>query len=475
MFWIRLIAMLAALWQPADSQSREEAVAPPGERPPLQCAVLTRLPAVAPLYSLRPAVADAIVAPAWSMGRCGTQVLVSGEVPVAVAGASGASTIAVAPMTSSNDDDGDDEDEFDKGTGPWIGVQLAPVPKVLASHLKLDGERLMILNIAKDSPADEADLEQYDVIVELNGEPAGAEAGEFASRIRKLEVDKPAKLTVVREGNRKTIKITPTKRPKLRDITYKYKVEDDVVEDTQESRGAMFRRGRDGQWQMLPMPPTPPAAPAAPGAPAAPAPPPIRFDIIGRGMPEGNSTFVIVESKDGVSTEIRRDADGTITVSRSAADASAPKKVRKFKSAEDLKDGDPAAWEMYRRLRGDQGRAFAWGGNPGWGGMVPRMNDPNLQRDMERARAELERAMKQLNNLNNFNQPGPGWQMRRGGGDARPDTRFEQLEDGRIRVTTRDGDQELVQVYKSADDLKDKRPGLYDKFRRLSGASESDD
>lgn len=473
MFWIRLIAMLASLWQPAESQTRDAAVTPARDRPPLQCVAWTRMPSVAAL----PALADVVVAPpAWSMGRCGNQILVSGEAPMAAAGVPGAATIAIAPVASTDDsDDGDedDKDEFDKGAGPWIGVQLAPVPKVLASHLKLDGERLMILNIAKDSPADDADLEQYDVVVELNGDPAGADAAEFAARIRKLEVDKPARLTVVREGGKKTIKITPTRRPKLSDVKYKYKVDEDVVEDTQESRGAMFRRGNDGQWQMVPMPPTPPAVPAAPGTPAVPAPPappPIRFDIIGRGMPDGNSTFVIVESKDGVSTEIRRDADGTVTVTRSGPDGSAEKKVHKFKSADELKDGDPAAWEMYRRLRGNQARAYSWSGGPAWGGRMPNMNDPSVRRDMDRARAELERAMKQLNNMNQ----GGGWQMHHGG-DGKPDTRFEQLEDGRIRVTTRDGDQELVQVYKNADDLKDKRPGLYRKYQRLSGASESDD
>ncbi len=475
MFWIRLIAMFASLWQPADSRTRDEAAAPAHERPPLQCVAWTRMPIGAAL----PALTDVVVAPpAWSMGRCGNSILVAAEAPIAgtAAGAPGAATIAIAPMGASdnaNDDDGDNDDEFNKGTGPWIGVQLAPVPKVLASHLKLDGERLMILNIAKDSPADDADLEQYDIVVELNGEPAGADAGEFAGRVRKLEVDQPATLTVVREGGKKKINITPSKRPKLSEIKYKFKVEEDVVEDTQESRGAMFRRGNDGQWQVVPMAPAPPAAPMTPGAPAmpaVPAPPPIRFDIIGRGMPEGNSTFVIVESKDGVSTEIRRDADGSVSVTRSNSDGG-EKKTRKFKSADELKAGDPAAWEMYRRLRGNQTGALNWNGAPAWGGNMSAFNDPSVRRDMDRARAELERAMKQVEAAN---RQGRTWQAR-SGGDAKPDVRFEQQPNGTIRVTTRDGDQELVQVFTNADELKEKRPGLYKKYQRLHAADDSDD
>lgn len=482
MFWIRIIAMLASLWQPVESQTKDAAVAPSRERPPLQCSAWTLSPSISASAALLPALTDVVVTPPLrSMGRCGNLVLVSGEAPMVSAGAPSAATVAIAPMGSADDDndpaddDDGDQDEFDKGTGPWIGVQLAPVPKVLASHLKLDGERLMILNIAKDSPADDADLEQYDVVVELNGEPAGADAAQFAARIRKLEVDKPATLTVVREGGKKTVKITPGKRPKLSEIKYKFKVEEDVVEDTQESRGAMFRRGQDGQWQVVPMPapPVAPVPPAAPGQPAAPAPPPIRFDIIGRGMPEGNSTFVIVESKDGVSTEIRRDADGMITVSRSSGDDASEKKVRKYKTADELKKADPAAWEMYRRLRGNQAGAMSWGIAPGggWGGNMSAFNDPSVRRDMDRARAELERAMKQLNAAG---MQGGNWQNPHPAG-GRPDISFEQLQDGRIRVTTRDGDQELVQTYKDADELHAKRPGLYKRYQRLSRADESND
>lgn len=480
MFWIRIIAMLASLWQPVESQTKDAAVAPAKDRPPLQCATWTWSPSVSASPAALPSLPQVIVAPpSWSMGRCGNEILVSGEAPMVSAGAPGAASIAIAPMGSSDDDanDDDDQDEFDKGTGPWVGVQLAPVPKVLASHLKLEGERLMILNIAKDSPADDADLEQYDVIVELNGEPAGSDPAQFAARIRQLEVDQPATLTVVREGGKKTVKITPGKRPKLSDIKYKFKVEEDVVEDTQESRGAMFRRGQDGQWQVVPMPtppvaPTPPAVPGQPAIPAPPAPPPIRFDIIGRGMPEGNSTFVIVESKDGVSTEIRRDADGTITVSRSGSDDASSKKVRKYKSADELRNSDPAAWEMYRRLRGNQAGAMSWGGTPGgWGGNMSAFNDPSVRRDMDRARAELERAMKQLNTAG---MQSGNWQSARPT-DGKPDIRFEQMENGRIRVTTRDGDQELVQTYKDADELKSKRPGLYKRYQRLNGADESND
>ena len=52
-------------------------------------------------------------------------------------------------------------------TRPVIGVRCTPIPAPLAAHLERDG--LMIANISEGSPADEAGLKRYDVVVSFGG------------------------------------------------------------------------------------------------------------------------------------------------------------------------------------------------------------------------------------------------------------------------------------------------------------------
>jgi len=471
MFWLKLVALLAGLvHSPQPAQSRTEA--PPRDQPVRACDTqfVYCNPSQAAYAAYQAAAQPLIV-----------QCAASGN---AFAIAPGAPTaVAFAPLTVAGDDD-DDQDADDDDTPPpppkrkslkfadqntpWIGVTLAPVPPVLGSHLSLDGEHLMIFNVAEGSPADKAGIEQYDVVVALNGKPVGGKADELSGRIRKMALGDKAELVVVRGGARKTLTIAPIRRPDLDTVKYKYKVESqDEVLDTQESRGMMLRRDPSGQWQMMPFaPPTPPAAPVPPIPPVpgvTPLPPNMRFDLFGGGFPSGDSTFVIVETRDGQTTEIRRDASGEFRVSRSTDGAPQKSKVRSFKSVDELQKADPDAYAMYRRLRDRSPQAQTWN----WS--VPAPNNAAVQKEMERARKEIERALAAAQQANRQSQT---FQFAYPG---RPDIRITVDEDGRIKIVTRDGDQELVQTFKNADDLKAQRPKLYERYRKLYEANPDDD
>ncbi len=473
MFWLKLVALLAGLvHSPQPAQSRTEA--PPRDQPVRACDTQFVFcnPSQA-AYAAYQAAAQPLIL---QCAASGNAFAVAPGAPTAVA--------AFAPVAVAGDDDDQDADDddtppppkrkplkFADQNTPWIGVTLAPVPAVLGSHLNLDGEHLMIFNVAEDSPADKAGIEQYDVIVAFNGKSVGGKADEFSGRIRKLALGDKAELVIVRGGAKKTLSIVPVRRPNLDTIKYKYKVEpQDEVVDTQESRGMMLRRAPDGQWQMLPFaPPAPPGTPVppvppTPGMPAIPPTPPMmRFDLFGGGFPGGDSSFVIVESRDGQTTEIRRDANGEFRVSRSADGAKEKSKVRSFKSADELQKGDPDAYAMYRRLRDRSPQAQAWN----WS--VPAPNNAAVQQEMERARKEIERALAAAQQANRQSQ---SFQFAHPG---RPDIRITVDEDGRIKVVTRDGDQELVQTFKNADDLKAQRPKLYERYRKLNEANPDDD
>src|SRR5258707_12445768 len=51
--------------------------------------------------------------------------------------------------------------------GPWLGIQFGPVSKATVSQLHLSSGQ-MVINIHENSPADQAGLQQYDVITAID-------------------------------------------------------------------------------------------------------------------------------------------------------------------------------------------------------------------------------------------------------------------------------------------------------------------
>lgn len=362
---------------------------------------------------------------------------------------------------------------------PWVGVQLAPVPKVLASHLQLDEERLMLLNIAVDSPADKAGLQQYDVVVELCDKAGPTDVDGFMSCVKKLKVGETLRMTVVRGGKKVPVELKITGKPELDTVKYKYEMEQEqATTEAQTARGWMMQRGDDGQWrwkridqdpnwnQLFVVPPPQPLAPTAPWPK-------------GQGGDEGGST-VIVETKDDKTIEVRRNPDGSFRVTRKQQkDDRTQSSSKRYASVDALKTGDADAYNLFSRsTRGGWGvgQAFAVPAQPPVNMKELEKRMAEAQRAAEQAMRERERAMEQAQKEMEraMRQQGRAWTLQ--GGRARasdkPDVRFEAHDDGRISVTTREGDQELVQHFKSADELKAKRPDLYKKYQRISGASE---
>ena len=84
---------------------------------------------------------------------------------------------------------------------------LGEVSPALAAQLGLEDEGVMISNVARGSPAAEAGLERYDVIVELNGEGFGGSTGALAKRVGELGSGTTAELTIIRSGKEQTVPV----------------------------------------------------------------------------------------------------------------------------------------------------------------------------------------------------------------------------------------------------------------------------
>lgn len=93
----------------------------------------------------------------------------------------------------------------------WIGVNSTPLGEALRSHLKLaKGEGLLVLDVVPKSPARNAGLKRYDVLLTFGKSSVGTPA-ELTRAIQQAGA-KPVKLQIIRAGERKTATVTPGER-----------------------------------------------------------------------------------------------------------------------------------------------------------------------------------------------------------------------------------------------------------------------
>jgi membrane-associated protease RseP (regulator of RpoE activity) len=92
------------------------------------------------------------------------------------------------------------------GQGRQIGVGIVPLSKQLAEHFRVDGGA-MIDEVREDSPAAKAGLKAGDIIIEANGQAVKTQFD--LVRIINEKKEGGVQLTIVRDGSRQTINVTP--------------------------------------------------------------------------------------------------------------------------------------------------------------------------------------------------------------------------------------------------------------------------
>jgi len=101
----------------------------------------------------------------------------------------------------------------------YIGVTFDQLTPGLATSLDLDRDTkgIIITEVVEGTPAEEAGLQQYDVIVELDGEAVGNN-NEFLNRVAMYKPGTKIKLIILRDGDRKPITIKLGKRPATEEL-----------------------------------------------------------------------------------------------------------------------------------------------------------------------------------------------------------------------------------------------------------------
>lgn len=99
-------------------------------------------------------------------------------------------------------------------TSYWIGLVGGPLPPALRAHLNVpEGQGVMVRVVAPESPAAEAGLESFDVLVRAN-ETLLKDMKGLADLVQAAgQRQEQVLLEIIRHGQPQTVAVTPTQRP----------------------------------------------------------------------------------------------------------------------------------------------------------------------------------------------------------------------------------------------------------------------
>ncbi len=374
--------------------------------------------------------------------------------------------------------------------GPWLGVQFGPVPKPLAAHLGTEASTgQMVMNVITGSPADAAGMQQFDVIVNIDGVATSSDIGKFLDTVRGFAVGEMHNFSLIRGGRPTQINVTIGTRPDLKkDFDYKFEsATPEIAQGRLFQRGGIIHKDDDGNWS---------------------------FDRLGdldgmkniwqfmphlgdddmkfewHGLAPGDGNVFELHIEKGKNVSIKVDDDGRFTVIRTdREDGDETTTTNTYENEEAFEKADPETFKLYKQdlhhapLMGKG--AFGLHGKLGNLHMIPDIDIDididNLHESLKEAHEHFEDAMKAHGHtLEGLKDRVNMFKFKVGDGDvdgppkaifiSRAKTSFSVDTDGTIRVTTRRGGDELVENYENADALKEARPELYEKYQSLKDA-----
>ena len=361
--------------------------------------------------------------------------------------------------------------------GPWLGIQFGPVPKPLAAHLGIDpGEGQMVLNVVEGSPADEAGIQQYDVILKIDGNPTSADVADFLNVVRGFEPGQTHDFALIRQGNNTQVSVTVGKRPDSTEPpTYKYEAEIGPFSQGKVfQRGGVLQKGPGGTWNFEALDKLndlPNIWKLMPKQGAGD----MTFAWKGDGRNGNGFQFTL---QGGTNLQIKRGEDGQITVTKTEeVNGNKKTSTSTYANEEEFKAADPEAFKAYKgsfqfHVLGDlKFPGLHFGDKGALGGFLFKGDDGDMDVDIQRL---MEESQKRLKDHHALLKKVPGAY-----GDAaasalffthKPSVSFDVDPDGAIRVTIRQGEDELIENYDNAAQLEDARPELYEKYQNLKQA-----
>lgn len=364
--------------------------------------------------------------------------------------------------------------------GPWLGIQFGPVSKPLAAHLGIDpADGQMVLNVIEGSPADEAGLQQYDVITKIDGNATSADVAAFLEVVRGFEPGQTHDFALVRNGNDTQVSVTVGTRPESTGPSaFKFEIQPGPFSQGKVfQRGGILQKGPDGAWNFE-------ALDKLHDLPAN----------VFKFMPklgDGDMTFswkgdtldakclqFIIQG--GSNLKIERGEDGQITVTKTEDEnGNEVTSTATYANEEEFEAADPDGFKTYKRnihfkVLGDLNiPGLHFGDKGALGNFIFKKGDGDLDLDID-IDSIMEQSKKMMKDHKIILKKRLG-----SSGDAtanafffksKPSVTFEVDPDGSIRVMVRQGDDELIENYDNPAQLEAARPELFKKYQNLKQA-----
>ena len=387
-----------------------------------------------------------------------------------------------------------------EGSSAWLGVTMSPVPEPLARHLALEEQGIMVMNVVEGSPAAEAGVEQFDVIVSLGGDAVASEFSEFGALVKTYSPGDRVTVGIIRNGEPIKVKVTLGESPDdFGSMSYVYQAQPRIViKQHVKGLGKVIQKDDDGNWvvqdlgEMEDFAPLVLSMPQLKGLGRS-------FEAFG-GSGASNVTVRSHDDEGSLAVEFEQDGEDVDILVRRTHDENGVEQIeeKNYTSEDELREEDPEAYEL---LKGSRENGFAFRCQID----LDDLNLPELQKEWT---YEIQRSLKDNREvwkdamktaMEAYQQALPQMEnAQRQFLDARDV--FKKLEDsgtfkwrdlsslqgsvrvsiteqpdGEIEVTTRQGDSELIRVYRDEDELRERDPSAYRKYLRLQGASELED
>jgi hypothetical protein len=363
----------------------------------------------------------------------------------------------------------------------WLGVRLDPVPPVLKAHVKAARNAVMVGNVYESSPADDAGLKRYDLIVAADGEMLEDGLRSFPEYVRGKEPGDTIELTILREGEERTMTVQLAQPPSdWSGGRLKYPEEHAFVSGPNSPyslRGKILRPGPNGTWELEDIGPVPDLNTLSEMF--------LRRDDGAEELRKVN--------KDGEVLHVERHDDGSITVRRhQSGEDPENAEVKEYEDTEALKKGDPEAYELLESAGVPGERRFRFRVFPhGERTPAPGEDDaPDLYREHLRdwlkdpERQEWTRKFfrgpfsdpRQLRDwteqhLRSLSPDGSEEsQDRVQDSDAARPPRFEQHAEGSITVHVYSDAGELSRTFESQGEFEQTAPELFERYEELGKA-----
>jgi membrane-associated protease RseP (regulator of RpoE activity) len=367
--------------------------------------------------------------------------------------------------------------DVQKMPSQWLGIRLTPIPEPLAAHIGDHG--VMIANVVKDSPADQAGLERYDVIVSLDSQQVADSQALFAA-LEAVKAGQSVPLTVIRTAQKTDLTITPAERPTDPQVKWKYDEPDASVIDRQmRLHGHKLVPGPGGGWQWEELGPLNSFPDFLRDLDLPDFDQFMNIDPFAQDEPDQDvkariEVRVQVDENGGTLT-IWRDKDGKINVKRIDPDGNESSAT--YENMDEFQKADPEAFKAYR--------PFSSRGPDSWTFVQPQREtlgklrqdfqteiETKLRDALERAKAAEEEASKAVEGVRERLEQFRSSTANSGNVDEQR-TRIEthtfsvKIENGHITVTVDDGDGPQTYEFQSKEEFKQQKPELYDRCKQL--------